>query len=339
MSHGSEETLPRIDELLMRVLDGEASAAQRAELLALADADARLSPLVALRERLREAVMEEVGQPEEVVGEVLAALAIDDGWDLTAVSLRDALKVESPPDLSDSVLQAILEPDPDAALSALVDGEVSVEQRLALAKRLMDDREAHQVLAEYAEIGRMLRESTQRVAGPSFDGVWEGVAKAIGLDDPDYVPGWEPLGVAVRESVLAEATLSPQESARLTGAILNALPRTEEAPAPVVAPRVPWWRSLLQGPVFGAAALAAAAVLLLNLPAVREEPTSPTSPELAPQLSASADGELKIGTFNQIEVESLEVAPDVMVQVVQLEDGAPVLLMIDEDSMVEGATL
>lgn len=339
MSHGSEETLPRIDELLMRVLDGEASAAQRAELLALADADARLTPLVALRERLREAVMEEVGQPEEVVGEVLAALAIDDGWDLTALSLRDALKVESPPDLSGAVLQAIMAPDPDAALSALVDGEVSVEQRLALAKRLMDDREAHQVLAEYAEIGRMLRESTQRVAGPSFDGVWEGVAKAISLDDPDYVPGWEPLAVAVRESVLAEATLSPQESARLTGAILNALPRAEEAPAPVVAPRVPWWRALLQGPVFGAAALAAAAVLLLNLPALREEPTSPAAPEVAPQIAASADGELKIGTFNQIEVESLEVAPDVMVQVVQLEDGAPVLLMIDEDSMVEGATL
>lgn len=343
MTHPREERLPRIDELLMRVLDGEASPAQRAELMALADADARLAPLFVLRERLRAAVLEEVGEPEEVVGEVLAALSIDDGWDATSLALREALTSDATPDVSGAVLAAILAPeppDPEGALSALFDGELSVEARLELARRLHTDRDAHQTLAEYAEIGRMVRESTQRIAGARFDGVWNGVAGAIGLDDPEAVPGWEPIGAAVREAVAENTRLAPEEAALLTGAILNALPRPEPESAPAAEPALPWWRALLRAPMLVAAMVAAAALVVVNLPGPSEI-KAPTVAEVAPQnpIPTDTEGEIVIGAFNQAEVESLEVAADVMVQVVQLEDGAPVLLMIDEDAMAEGATL
>lgn len=339
MSQQQQDAMQRLDVLLMRVIDGEASVAERAELLSLADADVRLAELSQLRSRLRDAVAVASSDPIEVVGEVMAALMLDDGWDVASEALREAVAEPSPVDLADGIMAALIpepEPEPAALLSALHDGELSAEVRRKMAGEF--DREALDALTSYAELGRMMREavSAQVNRAAPID-AWEGVAHAIGLEDPNHVPGWEPLGDAIRAAVADASELSAEAEVAMTAAIMNSLPRPEVKPEPVVEPEPGRWSLSRWFAGSPATVVAVLAAMLLAVYAVGEQP--PTVQQDGTEAVAQLEQVLEIQINNTAEVEALEYADDVFVQVVQLEDGAPILLMVDEGEIEEGATL
>ncbi|MCB9765305.1 MAG: hypothetical protein H6739_36360 [Alphaproteobacteria bacterium] len=338
----SQPEIARLDALLMRALDGEASAAERDELLALADAEPRLAELRDLRGRLRVALLENAGPPVDVVADVMAALTLDDGWDATSAALREALTAEPALPVVDAVMAAVLpepEPDPDALLSALHDGELSREQRLALVQRLSADRGAHRTMNRYAELGRMVREAINTEARPAeFESLWPVIAHDLGMEDPEHVPGWDPIARELRAAVAATAAMSAEEDVALTAAIMNSLPRPEPRPIdePDAEPEpVPLWRLLLGNPTLIVAAVAALLIGVYSadpnrLGGVEQTPTEVETPVATVTDPPAPDPELEILENNGAAVESLEYADEVIVQVVQLEDGAPIFLMIDE---------
>ncbi|MCK6520867.1 hypothetical protein L6R49_05425 [Myxococcota bacterium] len=350
MRQGHDSELTRADALLMLVLDGEASEAERAELLALSESDARLAELGELREALRDALTDWRDDSVDVVAAVLMAIGAEDDWSPVSSALRESVAFEAPFDVSDLVMAAITpppEPEPDMLLSALVDGELSLDQRRLVTERLRVDRDALDTLNAFAEQGRVVREGlTERVADVDLSGLWPAVAAEIGVTDPEHVPGWEHTSALVKEAVLAQGALSAEEEVALTAAILNSLPRPKpivvEIPPPP-AP-VPLWKMLLTNPTLIAAVFAAVMMTVIQLQSQRtsilDQPaTSPAKPELVAQVVTEPFADLTIQGDNEVEVTSLEYAPDVVVQVIQLEDGAPVLLMFDEGEGDEGATL
>ncbi|MCB9742500.1 MAG: hypothetical protein H6740_07875 [Alphaproteobacteria bacterium] len=340
-----------LDLLLMRVLDGEASEDERRELLALADAEPRLADARALRERLRAAVLEQAGELPDVVAEVMSALELDDGWEPLADALREAVAVPAP-DLSDLIMAAVapapepdpVEADPAALLSALHDGELSAAQRVQLAAGF--GREDHIALNHYAELGRLLRESLREHAqAESVESVWAAVAPGIGLSDPEHVPGWDPIAEALRAAVAETARQTPEEEVSLTAAIMNGLPRPE--PRPVEEPEgsimrppepVPLWRMLLGNPTLIVAAVAAMLIAIYGFDPNGIQP-SPIEPVEQAAPPVADNGSLELLENNEAEVEELEYADEVIVQVVQLGEGAPILLMVDEGDPEAGATL
>ncbi len=364
MSLATEQELTRLDALLMRVLDDEASDDERRELLALADADARLAELIELRRALREAVLAREEDAVEVVGAVMAALQIDDDWDLAADSLRGAVLSEAEGfDIADLVMasvaptpvapeaavEAVAEDDPGVLISALHDGELSPEQRLAMASALGRDRGALQDMSDYADLGRHIREAlADETRKAELAEVWTAVAPAIGLSHAEEIPGWEPYGEAIREAVMAAAVISPADSAALTDRVMDRLPR----PLPVlddegeeiseldelIAPGE--WQSWLVR--LSVPALVLAAGLLLVLPNLWRAPEAPEAVEGGEQIAhviqpddRGADPQLMSTDSGMlaapVQVESLETADDVLVQVMQFEDDGPLFLMIDTE--------
>ncbi len=337
------ETVGRLDALLMRVLDGEASSAEREELLELADADERLAAHERLRVALRTAIMEVADTPVDVVGEVLEALSIEDGWG----AISDALRHEVMDfDISDSVMTAIetpaietpaaeLEtaPEEEVVLSALFDGEVSVQERMALAGRIASDTESRDTLNAYAQIGRLMRQTVKAEAKHvDLSGTWSAVAQAIGVEDPEYVEGWEPVGQALKDVVLAEAHMSQAESAELTEEILVAVrPRglvllEPEEPEEAVELQASQARYLL--PAMAMAALALMAALPFLSPSTKD--SNPLDPVAAEEL------QLNFAEINKAEVENLEYAQDVFVHVIQDDgEGAPMIIFIEEDTPMD----
>lgn len=125
-----------------------------------------------------------------------AAGAIDLAGDVMAL-----LGLASPAAAPVAVAAAPVAPtpsvDPDMLLSAMLDRELSGADLEAATTRIRDDRRARILLTGLAEAGRVLREAidtTQRTAPH----VWPEVARAIGITDPERVPGWD-------EAVLAPA--------------------------------------------------------------------------------------------------------------------------------------
>ncbi len=345
MRQGHDSEITRADALLMLALDGEASEAERAELLALAEHDDRLAALGELREALQDALADWRDDSVDVVAAVLMAIGAEDDWSPVASALRESVTVEAPFDVSDLVMAAITpspEPEPDMLLSALVDGELSLELRRGVTERLRVHRDALDTLNTFAEQGRMVREGmAERVADVDLSAVWPAVAAQIGLTDPDHVPGWERTSALVKEAVLAQSALGAEEEVALTAAILNTLPRPK--PVVVVMPPpepLPLWKLLLTNPTLIAAVFAAVMMSLIQFQSQRtsilDQPA--TKPELVAQITEPF-ADLTIQGDNEVEVTSLEYASDVVVQVIQLDDGAPVLLMFDEGEGDEGATL
>lgn len=289
-----ETTVPgRLEALLMRAFDGEATPEERAELSAWADAEPRLAELAELRAALREALA--VPGPVDVAADVLAALD-EDAWAPLGDALRDAV---APPtlDLADAVMGA-LAPDPDLDLSAWADGELPVARKAAVVQRLREDADARATLAFYAESGRMLRDS---VASDAVD-VWPGVARGVGIE-PDHVAGWEPIAEQVRAAFRAIPEID------VAGAVQAAI-------EPKLA-RIPLWASL--GVPLGGF-LAAAALLFAVLPGAGPGTTGLGS--LATSFALAA--------VNDAQVEEIETAPDVTAQVMQFEDGGPTFILVDE---------
>ena len=218
-------------------------------------------------------------------------------------------------------------------VSALHDGELSAEQRIEMAGLL--DRAAIADMTEWADNGRVLRQALEaEVAGLDLQ-MWAKVAPAIGVENPEEVPGWEPLADALREAVAEAATLTAQDEVSMTAAVMNALPREEEpvvleipAEEPAEEEQPAWirWTSNSHAVVF---ALAMALVLAVFYNADDTvDPVESDTPVAV--IEAVDDTSFEITASNQAEVEDLEVADEVTASVFQAEEGAPMFLMIDE---------
>ncbi|MFT5586934.1 MAG: hypothetical protein ACI9VR_004537 [Cognaticolwellia sp.] len=249
----SELSLTRLDTLLMRVLDDQASKQEHQELLALADAEPRLAEQRALRESLRAALIDAAMDPIDVVPQVLAALAIDDPWQSIASGLREA--VDGDIDLADGIMAALggaalteqavtleqkvsasLGDDPlptaeearGILLSAMVDGELSRAKRAEISGSLADDKSALDQMTQFAELGRVLRTAVELETRQSnLDGLWEEICPKIGVEDPEHVPGWEQTAAMLRDAVQEHATMSAAEEGAFTAAIMNGIPAQE----------------------------------------------------------------------------------------------------------------
>ncbi len=340
----NEENIGRLDGLLMRVLDGEATQSECAEIAALADADARLAPHEALRVALRDAVQDVAGASFEIVAQVLEALAIEDGWSEVGAVLREGVPREA--DVADSVM-AMLSAGPDAVteiaeiapaeevvLSALFDGELSVEERLGLAQRIGSDDQARKALSSYAELGRFMRETIEHeVRAIDLSTTWRAVATGIGIEDPEHVEGWEPTAAVLRSVILDHAHMSENQRAEMVEDVLAAikpreivLPEEEEATELLLADgnRL---RTLV--PALAMAALA----LVVVSPFLGESPVG--TEETAADEQAMEEA-IEFAGLSHTEVLELEYASQVFVQVIQGdEDDAPIILFVDEDAFPE----
>ena len=369
----SELSLTRLDTLLMRVLDDQASEAERQELMALADAEPRLAEQRALREDLRVALNDAAADPIDVVPHVLAALSIDDGWQSIASGLRDA--VDGEVDLADGIMAALggatmpgmqqvasLEADPlptaeeerGILFSAMVDGELSREKRAEISGSLADDKQALDQMTEFAELGRVIRTAVElETRRANLDGLWEGICPKIGVEDPEHVPGWEQTAAMLRDAVQERATLSASEEGAFTTAIMNGIPAQEHRSRVEAPEREPaaandgFWR-VMGDPRSLLMAMAALFAVVLGLRFMGADdaskvdtPTAPSDPvaELVelPTESASERTEGMSSDHNHAEVEELESGRDVIVHIMPGMEGAPMFMMIDEGD--EGATL
>jgi hypothetical protein len=282
----------RLEILLMRVFDGEASDGERAELMAWAEAEPRLARLAELRAALLDALTG--AGPVDVVADVMAILAEDAAFASVGGALRAALDV--PFDLSDAVMAAVARPEPDLELSAFSDGEA--KDGRAVAARLKDDAAARDTLAAWAEAGHQLREATARPVD-----VWPGVAGEIGVD-VDHVPGWEPVAEQLRAAL-------KDERFDIAGAVMARI----DPPAK----KMPAWTSLWV-PLAGFAV--AAALLFAVVP--------PPSTEVVDMMQKAAVATMRLSTTNDLQVEEITGGDNVVVQVVQFEENGPTFIMIDE---------
>ncbi len=217
-------------------------------------------------------------------------------------------------------------------LCAMADGELGPDARRAVAARLADDPAGRRAITAMAELGRQLRHAVaHETAGHDLSAIWPAVRDELGI-------GEQAAWAAVAQGIQAEAgeidiadmvmdsilpaAVPVAASEQAQDAVEPALaPEPSVEPAPRPTPR--WLRRL---PLFSFAASAAALLFVLN--AIGPETPDPELPtEPGPQL---AEAIFEIADVNTIEIEQLEVAEDAMVQVFQLEDGAPMVIFIDE---------
>jgi len=332
----------RLDALLMRVLDEEASAEERGELTADPTTETHLAALRDLGALIRDAVLEEAAAGVSDVAEpVMAALGLTDELSDAFASLRE--RADAPIDVADSVMAALAdleapvatvaaapveEAPSEAIYSALHDGELSAQERLRIAETLVNDRVALNALSAYAELGRLLRNTLKEATrSADLDGLWVGVARSIGLEDPERVPGWEPVSVALKAAVAERSQLTAGEQRELADAVMAALPAPVVEPVELdlaaveTAPRPSWFRSLA-GP---ALAMAAALLVVVGLlvPDADEVPGTATGPD---------DAEVfELAQANDAEIEELVLGDGLMIHVLQgEEEGAPMILVIEE---------
>lgn len=293
----------RFEELLTRAFDGETTPSEREELAALADAEPRLAALAELRDALRAALA--VPGPVDVAGEVMGILAEDAGWGLGG-AIREA--VGGPVDVADAVMAGV-----DEAAWAPIGAAIAEAVRIEID---VADAVMAEVDADDGWLGEALRDATARPVD-----VWAGVADAIGAER-DAVHGWDEVAAPLRaafaaipkvdvaDGVMAAITRGEAEVAH--GEAVEIL-RAETRGG---APKMPLWASL-GGPLLAFAA--AAALLFTVLP-----PPGPPRP---------ADGAaVQLATVNDAQVEEISAAQDVVVQVMQFEDGGPTFILVDDPS-------
>lgn len=369
----------RLEALLTRAFDDEATDAEREELAVLAGVEQHLSAMGELRGALRAALAvpepvdfaggvmaaldadaawapvgadlvsavraaEAGAPPVDLAGDVMAAIEADAAWAATdrsfgigaalaealrapavdladlvmagieqeaawaplGATLRDAVRAAPAIDIADLVMGEIdLASDPGAELSAYFDGELSPERTAAVAARLLKDNGAREQLTSFARLGEGLRGATHRGSD-----VWPGVADAIGVER-DAVHGWEAIATPLREAFAALPEID------VAGAVMARI-----EPAVV---RMPRWASL-GGPLLGFAV--AAALLFAVLP------MAPLSSQPGELPVAVAD--LRLATINDALVEEITAPQDVVVQVMQFEEGGPTFILVDDPPSLSG---
>lgn len=247
---------------------------------------------------------------EDELCELAAALESDDD----ALGLAEALRAEAGEiDLAADIMAAI-EPVPDEAwLDGFADGQLEPARRAELAARLSPAD--HRRLADIGQISTALREGLAREAGPAPD-LWAPIARAIGVADPEAVPGWQP-------ALLAEAVRAEAGSVNVVEAVMARVrPAAATEPAPL-----PFWRRLFQGISLPALGMATAAALVLLFP-------RPPAPGVGVAFT------FDVAPVNHVAIEEISAGPDAMVQVLQFDQDAPTIIFIDEaPGAGEGATL
>lgn len=332
------EGLMPIDALLCTLLEGSASADQKQEFLDLVEADSRFFGQSELILRLRGAIFgEELDLG--VLQDFLGALSAEDGWDDFAETLRDqASDVSQMPglDLTDSIMAAVGSATPQVGdvesvasedeqallISRLFDGDLSVQARKDLAPQLQSDVPALAALNDYATLGRLVREAvSEHSRRDDLSGIWAAVAPAIGLSDPEAVPGWEPIGAALVAAVREHGHLEEPQQVALAASIMEEVESytAHMAGAQNAKPESSGWFKWAI-PTF---ALAAGAAAMLFFAIIGDGVNSELGEEII---------HIEYAEIDEASLEELEYADDVFVHVMTADDSdGPLIIMIDED--------
>lgn len=336
--------LSEIDTLLGVVLEGASDDSDRERFLELVSMDERFS--VDLKDRALH-LFSGGGVDLELCQELLSAMTEGDDWQSVSDVIREDLALDEvvvgeafDPAMVDSVMSAIGDLSSSATvadvdekgllLSRLVDGELSESERVAFTAQIADDDWALKQLSDHADLGRLLRESmSAKLRRVDFAPMWVAVSEGIGLESPEYVEGWAPVAAVIREVVEEAANLSDEQSQRMLSAVMSEVEKIasndaaafefELALAEAKAPRRRWFSFLPHAVAFAGVV----AVLLVS-----------------PILGGGGDTqegeldtvEMEYAEVDLAEMETLEYADDVLVQViVDVEGDGPLIIFVDED--------
>jgi hypothetical protein len=332
----------RHEFLLMSVLDGEATAGERAELLVWADAEPRLAAWEHLRGEMRAALLHE--GPADVAADVLAALD-EDAWSPFGAELRAA--TAPPSDVSVDLASAIFAalPGDVVPLSGAPDGwaDTAASLRAALAPTHGAPALADEVLAAlnnldapagWSTTADALRVALTDAAAVASLDVWHEVVTGLEAHPNVAAPEhWSETAAALQGALAPTGgidvapSVMDTVSARGTLRVVNGggTPGAQE-PAPqnnVVRRRLT---------VLGVGlALAAAAFLAIRMGALTDAPAPEVALIVAPDAAPGAVAVARpLAARNDATVEDLTTAGTVTAQVMQFEEGGPTIIFVNE---------
>lgn len=341
-------SLVELVPLLRRIRDDLATPEECARARALVGQDDRLPQEVrrdALVDDLRAdavGLLAVLGEEETFGADLLAAiegeagrvdLPLDDEWTPMQAALRAELAAEAGGvDLAGAVLGAVglAEPELPVAdavrdeagtvdvtgaidlflegswISGFLDNELDPATH-RLAARALAEEGAGARMTDLADLGHALREAAHEEAG-EID-VWAGVAKAIGVEDPEAIPGWD-------GALLAEAVRDEAGTVDVTKAVMERVRRLAMVPGGTSVPR-PANRSLYRW--LSVAAGLAAAILLVIL----------AGHDLSGPRAKAFD--VHFASPDEISITDLSYADNTDVQVIQDEGkDAPLIIWVDD---------
>jgi hypothetical protein len=210
----------------------------------------------------------------------------------------------------------------EAWVSALLDRELSQEEHVRSARRLMADKAAGRDMTDFAEIGRIVRAQVAAEAGAA-PSVWAGVAAGIGLADPEKVEGWD-------ETILGEAVRAEAGTVDVTAEVMRRVRRA------AVAPQISFDGDEVLEPAnnggFAWGAVAAAALVLLTV--LLGRPFVGGLPERIDRDASVELAALQFASPGEIVVDDLSYAPDTNVQVIQEEgEGGALIIWVEEETL------
>lgn len=248
--------------------------------------------------------------------EIAASVLVKVGVDVPPVShaVRDAAGTVA---VADVVMAGIVGADlPEGWMAGVLDRELPDAVHVKAASRIAASSLLGAELTGLASAGTRLRAAVE--AGAGTVSLWDGVAKSIGIADPEAVTGWD--GAAVRAAVLDEAG-SVDVVRRVMAKVRRSSAAPSERPEPRPANSAYW--------VAAAVAVAATILIVFGFSGIERMP-SPGRP--APDMGAPG---MVFAKADEIRVDDLNYADDATVQVIQ-EDGADAAMIIWVD---EGKTL
>jgi hypothetical protein len=215
-------------------------------------------------------------------------------------------------------------------LSRLVDGELSESERVSFTAEIATDDSALRQLSDHADLGRLIRESiAAKLKRVDFAPMWVAVSEGIGMESPEHVEGWAPIGVAIREVIDEASKFSVEQSERMSSAVMVEVERLaandaaafefELALEEAKKPRRRWLSFLPHAVAFAGVAAALLVVPILSGVEVESDGDLDTI-------------EMEYAAVDQAEMESLEYAEGVLVQVIMdIEGDGPLIIFVDED--------
>ena len=336
--------LSEIDALLGVILEGTSEAADRERFLGLVAADKRFTDDL----KSRASDLFSAGEVDlEICQELLLAMTKGDGWGVVSEAIRQDLEFDSDvasegfdPAMVDSVMSAVEAIEPKVAISAadktgqmlscLVDGELSESDRISFTAEIATDDSALRVLSDHADLGRLIRESINaKVKRVDFAPMWVEVSRGIGMESPEHVEGWAPVGAAIREVIQEAANFSVEQKMAMSGAVMSEVERLvandaaaaefEIALEEAKKPRRRWFSFLPHAVAFAGVAAAVLVAPMLGGGDVNTGDDQDTF-------------EMEYAEVDLAEMESLEYANDVLVQVIMdVEGDGPLIIFVDED--------
>jgi hypothetical protein len=296
-------------------------------------------PFVAL---LREGLKTEAGALD-LSSTILGRTVGPDAWDGCSDAIREGARDRSEGvDVASAIMRTVMAEEALVeSASAMIDGELALARRVEIAAWLGQNARARTIFSEWMEMGRQLRGViSDSVRQSDLSGILPAVVGALGLEEEEE-QGFSSLrlglaseaaSVDVADAIMRRIDVSPplQPAVQPSGLQIDVaiLPSRAVMPAPR-----PWLRRL---PVLALAA-GLAAMLLVRILQPSEAPSSKGTEQ------ASASDVFQISDQNDTEIEDLTVSDQAMVQVFQLDDGAPVVIFIDEQGLgnepTEGVTL